>query len=169
MARRRYYRRSVRTYPKKKWASNLLQGTIGAGTDDSIALVSNSSQSATPTPIIVKAGNFKVQGDVTIVSSTVTSAVVNVFLLYAPEGIGASSTALTSSLSAHPEWVMGWTTVDAPTISSGSSWQGANKFSISTRLKRNLNSGDKIYLFVQYSSGVSVRCDYTAQWFTCAN
>lgn len=176
MARKNYYKPYKRTYaPRKRWASNLLQGDLGgSGPGDSVVLVSNSSQTATPTPIIVKAGNFKIQGDVNVFNSSagLSFPVCNMFLLYIPEGISGSNSDLNAAIQQHPEWIMGWTCVDMPfagTTEGTTTRAAGNKFSISNRLKRNLNSGDKIYLFAQYGSGYSCNVHYTAQWFTCAN
>ena len=164
MARRRYYRRSVRVVAaRKKWASNLKNGSIASS---GTTLVVNSSQSDVPTPVILKTGNFKVQGDVAIVSSSSTgTASLVIYLAYVPEGYGISNLA-----GQHPEYILGWTIVDAPVISAGT--LSANKYSITSRLKRNLNSGDRIVLFYEYTTTASdfaPEISYTAQYFTCAN
>lgn len=167
MARRRFYRPFKRSYgSKKRWASNIKQGTL---VNSGQVLVENSTGSSTPTPVILKAGNFKIQGDVTIQSGPGTAVVhCDVFLIYAPEGISTSISDLHGSMLAHPEWVMGWTALDTPISSTGT--VSGNKFSISSRLKRNLNSGDRIILFLDNrNTSFNVQVDFTAQYFTCAN
>lgn len=168
MARRRFYRRSVRTYPKKKWASNIVQDTVS--TSNFKTVVQNSSQTSTPTPVIVKCGNFKIQGDVLITTeeSTPPRPIPLIFyVLYVPEGVSPSDTLVGN----HPEWIMGWTAIDGSAISSSAAgFSTGNKFSLTTRLKRNLNSGDRIVVILQSrDSSATAQAAYTCQYWTCAN
>lgn len=125
-----------------------------------------------PTPVIVKCGNFKVQGDVMVqtASSTPSRPVPLVFyILFVPEGVGISDSLVTT----HPEWIMGWTVIDATIIvggGSGTTSTGSNRFSISTRLKRNLNSGDSVVAILQSrDTSATAQCAFTCQFWTCAN
>ena len=173
MPRRRYYRRYTRVVaPKKKWASNLVSGTIGtAGSGQAlyIDLVGNSTQAASPTPVIVKAGNFKVQGDAFVDTraggqATIISA--QLFILYCPEGV---NTNLDQVITQHPEWVMAWTTLDLP-ITNAVAVASGSRFTLSSRLKRNLNSGDRIRIVIRGGGENNIIvCHFTAQYFTCAN
>ena len=168
MARRRYYRRYVRVAPKKKWASNILVGSVT--TSNYATIVENSTQTSTPTPVIVKCGNFKVQGDVMFSTggSTPTRPVcMNLFLIFCPEGVSPSD----GLIGAHPEWIIGWKTVDVGVIRSTSeSGNPTSSFSMSSRLKRNLNSGDRIVAILQSSDGsMTGQCVFTCQYWTCAN
>ena len=150
MPRRRYYRRYVRAAPKKKWATNMKTGSLtvnvaaGATGHAEEVLVSNSTQTASPTPVVVKTGNFKVQGDCFLTSTAAVGSTVQVILyvMYLPEVVFASSSPITT-IQDHPEWIMGWKAVDLNFASSSSN---GNSFSFSTRLKRNLNSGDTVAL-----------------------
>lgn len=169
MPRRRYYRRSVRVVAaKKKWASNIIQDTLTTSTSSTV--VQNSTQSSTPTPVIVKCGNFKVQGDVAVTSQSVQTARVlplTFFLIYVPEGVTPSD----SLIGQHPEWIMAWTTIDCGLIYSGSTGvYAANKFSVTSRLKRNLNSGDRVVAILQSrDTSATASCVFTCQYWTCAN
>lgn len=167
MARKTYYRPYRCTYgPKAHWASNLKQGLLGSSGD---VLVENATQFSTPTPVIVKTGNFKVQGDITVNVTNAGSVNVNVFLMYIPEGISTTMTGLEPALQNHPEWIIGWTSIDTPIVSTGVA--AGNKFSITSRLKRNLNSGDKIVIYTQGNGTATFTYGgaYTATFFTRAN
>ena len=165
MARRRYYRRYIRVAPKKKWASNILQGSLS--TSNFGVICENSAGTATPTPVIVKCGNFKVQGDVmynTTGGSSNTLANLNFFLIFVPEGITPSD----ALIGTHPEWIIGWKTIDVGVVRSTSETAvAAATFSFSSRLKRNLNSGDRIVAILQSGdSRLSANCVFTAQYWT---
>ncbi len=170
MARRRYFRYYPRrTVAKKKWASNIVNGTVSSSGFSLLA--QNSSQTTSPTPVIVKCGNFKVQGDVMVQTSGSSSSARPVplvfYILFVPEGVGISDSLVTT----HPEWIMGWTVIDASIINSaqGSTTSG-NRFSITTRLKRNLNSGDSIVAILQSrDSAATAQAAFTCQFWTCAN
>nr|WCR62157.1 MAG: capsid protein [Smacoviridae sp.] len=167
---RRYYRRTRVVRPKKKWASNMKQGTLNATTPIAI-LVENSLQGSSPTPVVVKAGNFKIQGDLTVYISAAAAQVARMTLLvfWLPEGLTADSDAAGAIVSNHPEWILAWKQLDTV----GSTSQGnlaASGFSFSSRLKRNLNSGDKICIaFLNDTSAAQPTIKYTCQYWTCAN
>ncbi len=167
MARRRYYRRYIRVAPKKKWASNIIKGSI---TNSNFAvIVENSAQNATPTPVIVKCGNFKVQGDVMYTSQASTNRPVNInfFLIFVPEGVTPSD----ALIGAHPEWVIGWKNLDVGIVNANlNQGAAASNFTFSTRLKRNLNSGDRVVGLLQTNeTHMDATCVFTAQFWTCAN
>ena len=168
MPRRRYYRRYIRVAPKKKWASNILQGSVT--TSNFGVICENSVGTATPTPVTLKCGNFKVQGDVmwNIAgggSSRPTN--LNFFLIFVPEGITPSD----SLIGSHPEWVIGWKTLDTGVVLSTSQNSVASaNFTFSSRLKRNLQSGDKVVAILQSGdSQLTAQCVFTAQYWTCSN
>lgn len=169
----RYYRRrrTVVVKPKKKWASNMKIGTLSTSGTPYDVLVENSAQTSSPTPIIVKAGNFKIQGDALFTpgSSSVPLASLVVVVFYLPEGLVLSGTTAEGVLSQHPEWVMVWKQLNSDPINVTNN-SATGSFSISSRLKRNLNSGDKICIgFVSDASSATVAVKYTAQYWTCAN
>lgn len=195
---RRYYSKRTRVVrPRKKWATNFT--TVGQTTQKTLnmtsgqvntltfdnTLVQNTAQSSNPTPVIVKAGNFKIKGDMKLSfiqasgtqSPSMTSCVV--YIMYIPEGMSASASLITT----HPEWIMAWSPVDInmDVASTTSNTQNINKFSFSSRLKRNLNSGDKISCLVVFnfepspapagnvSIDVTVSPAILCQYWTCSN
>lgn len=158
---RRYYRSRVRYIkPKKRWASNIAKDPfrfpteIGVGTPRGLTvysgsatvLVANSVQNSSPTPTIIKTGNFKIQGNFTQLgnlSNTDLTYGCTLYIMYVPQGFNISDTNVMRSLVAdHPEWIMAWSLLDTNAATNGLT--SLNKFSCSTRLKRNLNSGDRI-------------------------
>lgn len=156
MARRRYYyRRTIR--PKQKWAINNVDvrilpnqqvtisgnnnafyyqivaanaSRVSTGSGDSATAITSSAQ-------ILKTGRFKFKGCIPNAQNYFS---FTVFIAYVPEGY----TFTTGSVSdqnifyQHPEWVIGWTRKDYASVSQ------SNEISITSRLKRNLNTGDGI-------------------------
>lgn len=90
--------------------------------------------------------------------------------MFVPQGWGLTD--LGSIVSEHPEWIMAWSVVDMPVVQANSTLTETNKFSMSSRLKRNLNSGDRIVFyyipFVDASSSTTT-VSITCQYWTCAN
>ena len=178
----RYYRRrrTVVRAPKKKWASQIkmftmsITGwneTLGGGVQE---LVGNSASTSNPTPVLIKAGNFKVQGDWIYQPATAGMggrATARMFIMYCPEGtVPTTATQVQSLVNSHPEWIMAWKQLEANTDTET---YDQDRFSFSSRLKRNLNSGDKIICayILERNSTVNVNIDFhmTAQYWTCAN
>lgn len=180
MARRRYYRRSARVVvPKKKWATNMKSGTMTKNTTNPLehmeeVLVSNSTQVSTPTPVIVKTGNFKVQGDcyLYVTGTNINSATqLIMYVVYLPEVVVNQANPATA-IQDHPEWIMGWKVVDL-NLANATNTQSTS-FSFSSRLKRNLNSGDTVALVALLRNGntqntVTYSVNYTCQYWTCSN
>ena len=83
---RRRYTRVVR--PKKKWASciDVWRSRSITSTPFVIDLATNSAQSASPTPSILKVGNFKVTADIIARFSTSTSIslIGTLYILFVP-------------------------------------------------------------------------------------
>lgn len=176
----RYYRRRYRTIvraPKKKWASNIKQiGTVTTGDAtyqySVTTLVTNSTESSSPTPVIVKTGNFKIQGDYTYKTTAAASSVgVSLYVVFLPQGVAVTDyTAASTVVKNHPEWIMAWRYLGY-NASNTASTQSADGFSFSSRLKRNLNSGDSVAL-ICIATGTtitSVTIEGMAQYWTCAN
>lgn len=150
----RYYRKRYTRVvkPRKRWATNLVQEQTNVqataqGNAGVVELVVNSLQAATPTPVIIKTGNFKLQFEyqfTSVPSGTVNGASMNAFVVYAPEGIVLDSYANCSAyVNAHPEYIMGIKSIDIGRVDGNT-----NVTTMSSRLKRNLNSGDRIVLIV---------------------
>ena len=161
---KRYYKK---LFPKKKWATNITSDTLDVvlNTNDKTAsrdalICRNAVQTDYPTPVILKAGRFKIKGDVRFSQTNVaqfTSCMV--YCLFVPEG----ATPEILLISNHPEYLLGWTSIS---LDSGST------FSLTTTLKRNLNSGDSIYLLFSFdttttpSQPIVYNIFYTAQFWT---
>lgn len=156
---KRYYRRYRRTYPKQKWQSNCVEiiypiteqaGPVGGAWFASHKLVAknvvpitDAGEAQISANAVVKTGNFKAKGYYNY--GTTNSGVYSIlYLIYVPQGInpdnpaGVAGNLGTSIFYSHPEWVLCWTRLD------GEGDDGC-RFSFSSRLKRNLNSGDSIF------------------------
>lgn len=200
MPRRYYKKRTVVVRPRKKWASNLTQ-LVGSQTSNvTVAppgqapnthyiitsdLAQNKTQAGSPTPVILKCGNFKLKGDMRLYLSTSSSASAQfagciAYIMYVPEGVTTSS----ALVQQHPEWIMAWSpiNVNIEYVQSGTAvTQNVEKFSMSSRLKRNLNSGDKVVmvldlLFVPLATAtatstisITYQPSIGVQYWTCAN
>ena len=148
MVRRNYkpYKSNYRSYAgKKKWAP-LMNDIVP--TDYSISpqqiggtfvtLVSNSLETAVPTPTILKAKHLKVALDFKF-DATVLSAGFCA-LLYVPQGY-----AITSGIcNSHPEWILAWRNI--PNVVSATH----HDIMLSSSMCRNLNSGDKIIVYFSF-------------------
>lgn len=143
MARRRYYR-VRRVYPKQKFSSLMKQTnttqTLTSGQTTQFAandLVVNGTESSTPTPTIIKFARVKMTG--TVSTSVATSEIgklfaVRLFIVYCPQEYTYDSY---SKITAHPEYIIASRDLPMNPVQR-------NTFTLSSRLKRNLNSGDKI-------------------------
>ena len=129
-------------YPKKRWASNIISanttvnvGVGQSGGNETYSICTNSLQTATPTPVLVKFGRLKISGDVRFTDnsySLYSSCIL--YAMFVPQG----STLSSDLIQQHPEYLLGWTTIS---MDSGSA------FTLTSSLKRNLNSGDSIQLY----------------------
>lgn len=188
MARyKRYYRRYVRA-AKKKWASNTMEIQIATTTVNSSSFtaigqiilqngdrVNAAAAGLKSTAQILKSSRFRFRG-VIVDTTTVTGVSLLYFITYVPEGGNALFTgngALTDlgnfGFYTHPEWVMAWGRKDF--IGSSQS----NELSLTTKLKRNLNSGDAILFIACWidrntTSSASVpSIQGTVSYMCCAN
>lgn len=202
MPRRRYYRRVYRVAaPKKKWASDIGQGILsiqeqeqsGTGPGGYVTIASNkvcgnSESGVFPTPVILKVGNFKTQIDGSVEGVMDPMRSVVLYLMFIPEGVDPTAVYTTnlgtkqSIADKHPEWIMGWKRIDVNTSYSGAPQAGnlvsMSPTSFTSRLKRNLNSGDSIYFVLVSkkdmatsgsSSSYTVSVHWSAQFWTCSN
>lgn len=162
--RYRGYRRLTRTYPKQRWQITCvnpepirLSATIASNTFyavhkticQSVVPTDSAAQSVVSANNIVKTGNFKVKGSFNFSGTDTKYISMIIYVIFVPQGITPDNTAVsttnlaTSIFYSHPEWVMCWTRKDVDE-------SGSDDFSISSRLKRNLNSGDSIQLGVLF-------------------
>lgn len=172
---RRRYTRVVR--PKKKWATNLVdvnaEGTVDTNKVMFVnTLCQNSTQAGVPTPVVVKAGNFKLQCDAFFTLSQASVVEVSLYVVYVPEGSYLITVDQGKEfIDKHPEWILAWKYATFDYVSGTTNIETIN---VSSRLKRNLNSGDSIKLLAfgvtgtgtTFSNrGISGKC----QFWTCAN
>lgn len=165
----RYYRKRIyrRIYPRKKWASNFINNsttvTVQAQQEGAYRFVNiceNALQNATPTPVILKFARIKIKGDIRFNvpdPSNWVSAVV--YCVYCPQAIVQTAEIVTQ----HPEYVLGWSSI---------SMDSGNTFSLTSTLKRNLNSGDSIKLLFmvsglnQFQQIMNFNFFYSGQFYT---
>lgn len=172
---RRRYTRVVR--PKKKWATNFVditaEGTVSSNeVMFTNILCQNSTQAGVPTPVVVKAGNFKLQCDAFFGLSQASAVEFSLYIIYVPE----SSSLITIDqgrefVDRHPEWILAWKYANYDYVSGTSNIETIN---MSSRLKRNLNSGDSIRLLAFGKTGSSTTFSSRAlsgkcQFWTCTN
>lgn len=198
----RYYRRRYTRVvkPKKKWATNIRSIVFDTGATPlgasriglSQVLCANSAETfastaTAPTPTIVKCGNFKVQCDALVTLSSNDFMRLTMYILYIPEGVFVASSSLTALekyetdeislgliIQKHPEWILAWRQFDSQ---QGTGTLNSERVSFSSRLKRNLNSGDQIYAVFLAHSGTGVGTNVisrvvitgTCQFWTCTN
>lgn len=175
----RYYRRRYTRVvkPKIKWATNLVDITGNATSSANKVVFTttvcvNSAQSGTPTPVIVKTGNFKLQCDAYFTLSQPSVVEFSVYIMYVPEGSSILGyDGAREFVEKHPEWILAW---KYSTFDYVSGTSNVETIRVSSRLKRNLNSGDSIKLIGLGSTstgttfsaqGLSGKC----QFWTCAN
>ena len=134
-----------KNYRKQKWASVIteINGDLLAINGNSnngwvIPLCSNAANTTTaPTATIIKTGNFKVSFEVETGAGNYQAVTGRAFIVFIPQGINAT----VDWAMLHPEYVMGWRSIQVGGSTSA--------VTISSKLKRNLNSGDKVSLIVQ--------------------
>lgn len=185
--RRRYTRTIVRA-PKKKWCSNILDvimETPGAGVSHPVATLSssfmtlaeNKTEANSPTPVVIKTGNVKFQADLHFAkgstASTSAEPVATLYIVYVPQGWLINTAQSASSLVAnHPEWIMAWKVLESVYVTAVTSIDDSSRFTITSRLKRNLNSGDSVAAIVIYDNlpeGITGVIRGKCQFWTCAN
>lgn len=179
----RYYRRrrTIVRAPKKRWASNVLpmDGNIVRDNNGqfhyTLDLAKNNSEGTSPAPVIIKTGNFRVQFDVNINVAATGLIAARAFVIYVPQGLlsTADYPNIQTLVNNHPEWIMTWRQLDFGNANAaGSVDTSVVKFS--SRLKRNLNTGDRI-VFAIIGEGDFTGIQYAAtirgmtQFWTCAN
>lgn len=161
--------RSVRTRRRgKKWSPVLVplsgSGQVPNNTTEytffnhDICINSTNSNQA-PTATVIKCGNVKASFDMWKSANFIGLA--EVYIMFKPQGMTVDA----SYCVAHPEYIMCWRTFDV--INDNQS------VTIQSRLKRNLNSGDSIIVFIRYRSSVAAAGTLyitgLASYVCCAN
>lgn len=125
-------------------------------------ICANSNATSTaPTATVIKVGNVKVSFESESTSNAATPMSGLMFIMFVPQGL----TPTTDYPSQHPEYIMAWRAFQ-PTGSTSA-------VTIQSRLKRNLNSGDKVVLFYKLrndsSATINVAIRATITYVCCAN
>jgi len=122
--------------------------------------INSSNITTAPTATVIKAGNFKVVADVNV--SNPFNGSGRMYVMYLPQGY----TPTIDTPEQHPEWILCWRGFE-PGLS------GLQSISMQSKLKRNLNSGDRISLFcstVNLSTSESnLSLSITVSYVCCAN
>lgn len=180
---RRYYRsRKIYVRPKRKWATRMYNqnGALTTNTDQQLVhrqfvVVNNSQDIDSPTPTIVKCGNPKFSIELALQLSGAGSTDATAFLIFVPElalANNADYNACRQFIESHPEYIMAWRRFDGNSYATEIS---CNTISMSSRLKRNLNTNDQLRLIILAScitSGVNIsgsRYAITGTIHTCNN
>lgn len=132
-------------------------------------LCANSANQGTNTPVstIIKVKNVKVVLD--IISTNVSIRNNFYAIMFIPQGF----TPTVNTPQEHPEWIMVWRSVDTTTTGSTTA-QNIPNVQMSSRLTRNLNSGDSIVLYqtaINPSTGgpVTISTAFYVSFVTCNN
>lgn len=95
--------------------------------------------------------------------------------MFLPEGIApADNQQFGTLITAHPEYILAWRQLDAEYVGVNQtpSQPALQRITFSSRLKRNLNSGDSIVFGIldQSSIASSIKTvSLTCQYWTCSN
>ena len=147
---RRSYKKNYGNLNKKKWASYMKASSVGPLTVPisssgylATDLVANSTETATPTPTIIKCKHCKVSVDSYVYSTgTLPIGPIVAYLMYVPQGY----TLAVSTPVDHPEWILSWRAIDTSNIAATRSYHDI--ITMTSSLSRNLNSGDTIKLIL---------------------
>lgn len=172
---KRVYTRVIRRAPRKRWASHI-ESFVLAGANYQAATISGASiavnktlavgstDTAIPTPTLIKTARYTMSYNFVLdlhasANKAPYNYVVNVYLLYVPQGwpIDPGATAvnfvnkyeqLSNLITSHPEWIIAkkqlgdWSQIPGSSEGIYDSRTGV----MSSKLKRNLNSGDQVML-----------------------
>lgn len=145
MSRRSVSVRTTKTRRRgKKWSPVLIDivgetRTISAQAAGgwNIDLCANSVlTSGAPTATVIKCGNFKVSFEVETGAANYNAVTGRCYIMFVPQGVTPDA----NWPQQHPEYIMAWRACQVGGNTSA--------VTIQSRLKRNLNSGDKVILIV---------------------
>lgn len=175
MPSHRSYRPYRRFYRKKKWSPVLLQdglaftlppaqgGAPGRNFYNVILSANSANTTAPPTATVLKVANFRLSLDLNPPSGFQGAG--KMFVVYVPEDVNVSASLPYN----HPEWVMAWKTFEPGQTDPQST------ITMSSRMRRNLNSGDRIVLlldmlnFSTAPEGVQFVGAITCSYACCSN
>jgi len=175
----RFYRRRTykRSYPRKKWASNIgtssvnltvpATSTYAAGA--AFALNPAQSPASVSNSFVVKNVKLSIEAVGLLASAFDDLNQIIAAIMYVPQGYIVSA----SILNEHPEWIMAIKYIGEGISTDDATNSRLKPFTVSSRLSRRLQTGDSIQLvlFAQNSGSdnVSVTFRFLAQWWTKAN
>ena len=141
---RKYFRSTKKTY-SKHWAKHIAIAPLNSVNfnTQTFTLCANSSLLSSPTPSLIKCGNFTYRAEVQMTDTSAGSDTwAFCYISYVPEGINLpNNQELGAWFEKHPEYVMAWKPIPIRQLND----QATNDvITVSSRMKRNLNSGDKI-------------------------
>lgn len=163
--------RTVRSRRRgKKWSPVLVelnpdaqQVNANSNIFFSTTICENSNNTNTaPTATVIKVGNLKVSFECECASNRTIFASGQAFIMFVPQGL----TPTTDYANQHPEYIMVWRSFNP----SGA----VSAITMQSRLKRNLNSGDKIVLFYKVrnddpNANITIAFRGVATYVCCAN
>lgn len=163
-ARRTFYTARRRTV---KWSPHLLEQqlsiTANPGDFGSYQLLAkNTSDNTTPTPSVIKVKNFKVSIDTTLPTVDISLMYFNAYVIFIPEGV----TITPDTPKQHPEWILAWKSINNVMHTQ------RDCTVLTSRLARNLNSGDAVYvLFTGNKAGstATITLNVVSSYVTRAN
>lgn len=199
MARTKYTKRTVVVRPKKRWQMSIYNMPMDdtsldeyhkthidvARTTSGVLvhrITQNALASATPTPAVVKTGNVQCKLFINAVpaegSLNKLQYMIRCYVVFVPEGVVPTS----NWPSQHPEYIMtkGLKCVQnywRVQVGEAGATPMINQTALvnmqfSSRLKRNLNTGDALY-FMMVVEPIEVACTYRVQgeiqYFACYN
>lgn len=140
--------RSVRTRRRgKKWSPVLVPlsttATVPNDTTNYLSMqhdicANSNNTNLAPTATVIKCGNIKASFDMW--KSGTFLGLAEVYIMFKPQGMNIDASYCVS----HPEYIMCWRTFDVINDNQSVTMQ--------SRLKRNLNSGDSIIIFIRYKN-----------------
>lgn len=163
--------RSVRSRRRgKKWSPVLVElnpdpQAIPANSSHyaTLTICENSQNTTTaPTATVIKVGNVKISFECESASNRAVVASGVMFIMFVPQGLTPAADYPTQ----HPEYIMTWRSFNPAGAVSA--------VTIQSRLKRNLNSGDRIIILYKVrnddsNSTLTIAIRATATYVCCAN
>ena len=150
----------------KKWspvmveiATNTQVGPSATVAEAQDLCANSGSTAQAPTATVIKTGNFKVSFD--CASTSTNPVLAAVYIMFIPQAVEVSQLLPIR----HPEWIMNWRTFDLTS--------NQQAVTIQSRLKRNLNSGDKVIVLFRFinisNTDIQVAIRGYASYVCCNN
>lgn len=179
-ARKRFYYRKSR----KHWASHIdevsMHVTATPSTPASLVhtIAENTADTTTPTPFLTKIGNVGIDVGIQLSTdnppSNASTYNLSCGVIFVPQGVSyTTNNQIKTLIEYHPEYVMWLKQVIPQTKYGTGGWALDNvpSLKVQSRLKRNLNSGDKLIFFVlanttEVSQELDIRVQGWARYYS---